>query len=721
MIIKNIIIRNFRSYYEENRFDFSPGLTLVIGDNGDGKTTFFDALKWLLDPALEKADINNMSEMRKSELEIGEADAVSVTMTFDHDGEKMIEKSFIVERESENKFITRNFTFRGYESDGTERYQVTGKSLIVRCFDAFIQKYSMFKGESTLNVFDDPDALKMLVDKLSDIREFDDFVNMTTGFEEKSATAYEKECKSDKKTEKQAKELESRKDEVNIRLSNLRRDIRDTEKSANLFSSKIEILEKNQEATERYQELKQLIQAREENVRREKKNLSRQLFNFNVNLLDELWILAPFTVVLNEFRKKASAFSKEKRKLQDTFIAQKAKDEAREELLGEIASLANGIAPLPWYLPDQETMQEMIDDEICKVCGRPAPKGSEAYDFMVEKLSEFRKHIDEEKKAQEQKPNEAELFVNHYIEEMHNLSITLGGSNAEEIAKTSEKITDALELQETYKRELEKAEEKLEEAVDDKQRLLIQVDGLSEEQLDLDFQNLKGYFEQKGKAEKRLIELRNDLQEVEAEKREIEGLYDSLNPGSSMAKVYQRVHIILRNIAKAFKESKELNLTRFLNEIENLANEYLERLNTQDFHGIIKLRRTPQDSTEIHLLSANGREITDPSGSQLTTMYMSVLFAISDLTCDKRDENYPLIFDAPTSSFGGMKESGFYNIIDTLKKQCIIVTKDFLDDNGHIDEKKINQLTCKVYRIRKEAGFNQDDLSTIRTTITPIQ
>lgn len=40
MIIKQIIIKNFRSYYGENKFDFSDGLTLIIGDNGDGKTTF---------------------------------------------------------------------------------------------------------------------------------------------------------------------------------------------------------------------------------------------------------------------------------------------------------------------------------------------------------------------------------------------------------------------------------------------------------------------------------------------------------------------------------------------------------------------------------------------------------------------------------------------------------------------------------------------------------
>ena len=51
--------------------------------------------------------------------------------------------------------------------------------------------------------------------------------------------------------------------------------------------------------------------------------------------------------------------------------------------------MANDATPLPWNLPDKETMQEMIDDEICKVCGRPAEKGSDAYNFMVNKFREL--------------------------------------------------------------------------------------------------------------------------------------------------------------------------------------------------------------------------------------------------------------------------------------------------------------------------------------------
>ena len=101
-------------------------------------------------------------------------------------------------------------------------------------------------------------------------------------------------------------------------------------------------------------------------------------------------------------------------------------------------------------------------------------------------------------------------------------------------------------------------------------------------------------------------------------------------------------------------------------------------------------------------------------------MYMSVLFAISDLTTLKREEDYPLIFDAATSSFGDTKEDDFYNIIDNLEKQCIIVTKDFLNKSAlKMDE--INKLTCSVYRIKKAEGYNDEDLSTIRSTVEKVK
>ena len=101
-------------------------------------------------------------------------------------------------------------------------------------------------------------------------------------------------------------------------------------------------------------------------------------------------------------------------------------------------------------------------------------------------------------------------------------------------------------------------------------------------------------------------------------------------------------------------------------------------------------------------------------------MYISVLFAISDFTKEKRDEDYPLIFDAATSSFGDSKEEEFYNVIDRLDKQCIIVTKDFIT-KGVVKTNDIEKLSCPVYRIKKAEGFDKSNMATIRTTITKLK
>ena len=121
------------------------------------------------------------------------------------------------------------------------------------------------------------------------------------------------------------------------------------------------------------------------------------------------------------------------------------------------------------------------------------------------------------------------------------------------------------------------------------------------------------------------------------------------------------------------------------------------------------------------MFSANGTEVIHPSGSQGTLVYISVLFAISDYTREKRDEDYPLIFDAATSSLSESKEKDFYNVIANIKKQCIIASKDFVKEDGNINESAIKGLECSVYRIKKAPNFDQSNMATIRTLIEKIR
>lgn len=722
MIIKEIRIKNFRSYYGDNNiFEFSDGLTLILGDNGDGKTTFFDALQWLFNTTIDKGNVDHMSEMRKSKMEIGEKDVVSVAMLFEHDGEKSVEKFFSVERVSEDFFRVGPLVYRGYETSGSERIQVSGKNLIDRCYDAFIKRFSMFKGESELNVFDNATALKDLVDKFSDIRKFDDLVEYTSSFEEKANSAYLKEMKSDRKVAGEAKALELKINRLAEEISTKKKDIRDKTTSLEVFSKRLGELEENQETSERYKDIQSRLKSKEEKRRKLKAQIS--YIDYNHALLDKMWVLCAFPDVLLEFKQKCSALSREKRKQEKDYERQKAIEIGKLEAVKEMqGALVNGAPELPWYLPNQETMEEMLNDHICKVCGRPAEEGSEAYNFMLQKLEEYKRHIAQEaaKKSRKEAIEEKELFKFGNIESLHNLSISLSGSNESQVSGLVREISDRMGLVERLNEDLKEVEQQIQDTIDEKSRLLIQAGNVSEAILEKDFNDIKGLFEQKGRTEVRLAELNGELAQLLTRMDGLQKQMDELNPDSSQVKVYRDVHRVLEEIAKAFAFAKKENLRRFLAEMQDKANGYLERLSASDFHGEIRLRQTADDSTEIRLYSSNGTEIKKPSGSQLTVMYISVLFAISDFTQEKRDEDYPLVFDAATSSFGDSKEENFYNVIDNLKKQCIIVTKDFIT-KGRVRFPEIEKLTCCVYRIKKADGFDSKNMATVRTTIEKIK
>ena len=723
MIIKSLEIRNFRSYYATNHFDFSDGLTLIIGDNGDGKTTFFEALQWLFDTTPKgQASIDNVSEMCKSKLEIGESNTVMVSINFDHDGEKVLEKSYTVERTGETYYQVKGFKFSGFESNGIERVQVQGTSLVNQCFDAFIRNYSMFKGESTLNVFNRSTSLKELVEKFSDVKKFEELVLLTSNFKEKAEKAYMAECRKDKKISNETQTIENRLTRLSGEILDLRTDIRNKRESVEVFTSQLDKLEENQEVAERFHEIQERLKNQQEKYNRIMGNITS--VDLSRSLLDKLWILCAFPPILQEFKQKVSTLSREKRRLEKEFTAQKAKERGKQEAYNEIlGAFDNGTPELPWFIPNQETMEEMINDHVCKVCGREAPEGSEAYHFMVHKLEEYKRHVAEKAKVDEQRKQmeEKQLFVNASVEEMHNLSIQLSGDAEAKVSSKLTEIKDWLAFVSKRREELEELKHKIQDLEDDKARLIIQANNVSESLLEKDFHDIKNLFDQQKRAELRLQELENSLTDLKSQESALKKQLDELDPQSSQVKIYRDVHHTLEKIAEAFSSAKNENLRRFLSDLETCANDYLERLSANDFHGEINLHHNYiEGTTEIKLKSSNGTYIKNPSGSQETVMYMSVLFAISDFTRQKRDEDYPLIFDAATSSFGDSKEEHFYNVIDGLNKQCIIVTKDYIT-KGEIRKADINKLSCSVYRIRKAANFDNRNMATIRTLVEKVK
>lgn len=727
MVLQELTMHNFRSYYGDCSFEFNDGLNIIVGDNGDGKTTFFEALEWLFETTREDKNIDHASAMMVKEMNIGDNETVSVSISFDHDGPKTLTKSFVVSKTDKGVF-TKEFSFTGTEDKDFERVKVSGKSLVDRCFDSFIRKYSLFKGEDNLDVLNSENAMTELVNNFSDIRSFKKHADIVVELEKKANKAYIQESKNDTKVSGEAERLEKQIVNVEGSIFDIKKDIAKQKEAIDVYEKEIANLERFQSASESYQELKKRL----ENLTENRNKLKRRIqVNFNTSLLDKLWILCRYTEIQKEFQKKVAAYSKQKRTDNDAYIAEQAVNKGKLEAIEEInSSILGGATPLPWFLPDAQTMQEMIDDECCKVCGRKAEKGSDAYEFMVHKLKDYMAHV-QAKAATLKKEQEAvkPLFKHEYVEELHNLSITLGGSAAKKIYGLTEEILECIDFVEARRQELKDIEQEIEDINEEKSRLLIE-NNISEEYLDKSFADIKGIFTHLSKAKKRLEELDEDLAKESDKKKELSRALKALNPGNYQVKLYKRVHTAFEKIRDAFIRSKEVHFTAFVEEIEHMANEYFDKLNGDDFRGMIRLvRRVDKDTADIKLCSKDSlSEIKKPNTALLTTMYMSVLFAIARMTSERRESRHPLIFDAPTSSFGDFKEDFFYGTIGEIanekNQQCIIVTKDLLvvdkkTSEAHLDYQTINKLgtKTKVFRIEKAAGFDKLDLTTIRTII----
>ena len=264
---------------------------------------------------------------------------------------------------------------------------------------------------------------------------------------------------------------------------------------------------------------------------------------------------------------------------------------------------------------------------------------------------------------------------------------------------------------------------KLEQEEEQKRKILAQTDGLTEEQLISAFNNISEWWKQKNNAENKSDYLKRQIDE---HRKKLEGYQEEYSQISeeSVAATYARTSIAMQRIAEAFLSAKVRNKREFLAQLESTTNKYLERLNRGDFRGQAHIVEKADESAELMLIDTDGTRIYNPNTALKTTMYMSLLFAVAELTTIKHEDDYPLIFDAPTSSFTAAKESDFFGVIGEINKQTIIVTKSFLNENADgsssIDTKRLKSIKGKKYRIEKKRPFDEKNLATIETRIEPI-
>ena len=496
-------------------------------------------------------------------------------------------------------------------------------------------------------------------------------------------------------------------------IGELETELRNKRDEAINFQTLLEDLEKNKEASSLLVD----TNSRLASLKAQKEQVQRELNeNYTFRLLDDMWILMGYESIAEEYRDLVGRLDKEQRKQQSKYD----QEVGAKKVIAQInRDLSQGHVPLAINIPDENTMREMLDEEFCKICGRPAPKGSEPYLFMKKRLETYLASLEsEEEKEVEVEP----LFKNAFIKELYDRYSVLH-NNMKFLNRLNGFIDNG--IRENLKKHdiIDSLSSNIEQAEEKKKQILAQTDGLSEDELVSAYNNISEWWKARSDAERRSDILDAQIKKHNDTLEDYRTQFSKISEDSSAA-MYSRTSQAIRRILDSFVSAKKKNKRDFLDQLEAVTNDYLALLNKGDFRGYAQIVEKPNSSAEIILIDTDGSRIYNANTALKTTMYMSLLFAVAKLTTVKHENDYPLIFDAPTSSFTAAKESDFFGVIAGINKQTIIVTKSFLvedsDGNSTLDKLRLSEIDAKKYRIEKAKPFDEKDLSTIRTYVESI-
>ncbi len=714
MIIKKITIENYLCYYGIKEFELSTGLNIILGENGEGKTKFFEAIDWLFN-----GDNRNLqllvSAKALAEAEINAQFRVRVSMAVEqYDEKKTVSKSFIVKKLETNECSISNYLIEGLEENNIgERSQVDGIKLLDIIFPIKIRKYSMFKGEAQLDIFKNDEALLNLISSFSSAKHYEKYAEKGEFLREKAEKAVDDATRDNNNNQRDYRRLEAEISRLSDERNRIVVFINSTEEQISKTEENIQEAEKyvtNAEALE-------TINERINNIRQQIISTTQKIDeNYTTALFDNGWILVNFEKIHHEFSKKVTDITNKKREIQTDFDRQIGIKEGKKQMKTEL--LNNGI-PLPIGVPSKAYMEEMLKEEWCKVCNRPAEKDSPAYNFMRTRLLEYLKS----QIAEGPEENEAEpIFKNDYIHRLFNMGMS-HEDNLSKLRGVKKVIKDLFEFNKKRKEDLAGWEQKLEHELTEREKV-IGTSSIGAEKLTSVLKNyntwqrdLVTHTKDLGGYKAELKRLDGELKQKKAEKDAI----DIKTANTFLIKTRQ----ILRDIEEIFNSTKEKKFNEFIESLQIKSNRIFAKINFEAFTGTIVFNKKTvagKDVVKIGLCEEDGRIFHMPNQSLLTSMHISILLAISELASELSEESYPMIFDAPTSSFGETKTTQFLNLIYEISNQKILLIKDFLVFNENTKnlalKKEFGEIKRnKAFWVILERPFDKNVLSTLNTQV----
>jgi len=665
-IINSVAFENFYNYYgryEQNEYKFKPGINIINADNNMGKSKFYNAFMWILQDQVYDSDIKAFADANESLTKMASGKAKSEDKKFKV-GVKVVftnnNKIYTIEKYS--NFINRNGEITHGPSvleitvnenngdtpidDSTEKQEIINRVFIPLA----LRNYALLQGES----------MDRLVD-LSSKKALSDTIDTLAGI-----SILKGICEISRKQSKKADDLYQDKDSENSNNDTAKqRDIKERKNKNDLIESTKEEIENDQDElnaakiekeeldayisnSSKRTEIRGRLDRKNLDIDNEKNSIISIESSITKRIFDEdnPWLLMGLIDEIDVFDKK------------------------REKHVGDVAQMNNEgalVIMLPEGSPDTSSLERMLKNEVCEVCGQPAAKHSEAWEHI-------KMILDRPKKISTTRNNFGQFYG--FLQK-----------SASSYSRVIPKIDDSIEF---VRNRLDEIKEHLEELETEREEILVELNnaGGNEENsekkdkiITSDYGNLINTISSK---EREISRKKKDIALWENSLSMINKRLNSYKKNTETQK-YEEFALLMKNINDVINQTKDEIFDRTIVALENEANKKYEALTfgNQSSGGILKFERN-HDVVNVSIRDVQNGVITGlGTGFQRMKQLAIVMAVISSKIGNEKKFDYPFISDAPFSEFGENFISNFFRVAPNVFTQSIIMIKELYDSNAN--------------------------------------
>ncbi len=718
MIIRNITIEKFQSYYGTQTLEFSKGLNLVIGNGGKGKSKLFNAFYWVLFGKIyitgngwcQTDSLPNSANFlmqrhefinKRALFDAQEGDSVMASVQIEIEDDKglfyQIERSVFALRLKEQDWqakeawdVRPNTLKISYDTpNGTVvRNDVVAEDKINELFPDGIRNYIWFQGESleSLINFRKKETLKAAVKHISYFPYYEKLSDIVSKSKAKIERLESNQIKAANKHNSNVKCLLSS-------IERLRYSIDKEEENKRQFEtniSKIQIaLAEDEGKMSGLASFSNLI-SKYKNCENEIDNLNNNIFKtdeFQREYLPKLWILRGIGSMINKSKQ----------------IIEKHKEE--QNTVPEKKYLDN---------PSRAKLEEILRDGKCFVCGSDVSEGHAAYHWIVNRLKEQEEYLKEMEDYTNnmQFSKQFNMFIGKIQDYPDSLLISLSA-----IDKQWKDSEDKLEKYMAIRRKKLEEKKNLDEQIEEIKRKYgvdpvkqAETAGIIDSGIRATRSNLESQQRKLDTTKQTLANYKADLRSTEKELEKIG------NKEGSITKVqeteWKHISTFLEDVCKRVQENARKDL---LHKVEERANKFYDKFTEHDngYKGNVKI----------------GEDYSIEFDAGLNTSHedrkkMSIINALLSLNQEAIGTYYPFISDAPTSSFDIETTYKYLLGIKDIFDQSIIMTKDVDLNSANYNDLLSQSKVSKVYLLDSKLYCEDDkepQLYEVSTKVTRLK